>query len=96
MHKIGARVGAIVSANKEEIKMFGYGVYEGDHPLPSNIRGPFGYMEGVRNPKITLDSGEVVWGCECWWGPEDDVKESIKERRVVTVTPDEYRSQVVD
>jgi len=22
------------------------------------------------NPKIVLDDGEVVWGCECWWGPE--------------------------
>lgn len=22
------------------------------------------------NPKIILDDGEVVWGCECWWGPE--------------------------
>jgi hypothetical protein len=22
------------------------------------------------NPKILLDTGEVVWGAECWWGPE--------------------------
>ncbi len=22
------------------------------------------------NPKIVLDNGEVVWGAECWWGPE--------------------------
>ena len=22
------------------------------------------------NPKIILDDGEVVWWCECWWGPE--------------------------
>ncbi len=26
------------------------------------------------NPKILLDSGDVVWGCECWWGPEAEVK----------------------
>lgn len=22
------------------------------------------------SPKIVLDDGEVVWGAECWWGPE--------------------------
>lgn len=22
------------------------------------------------NPKIVLDDGEIVWGAECWWGPE--------------------------
>ena len=24
----------------------------------------------IEDPKIILDDGEVVWGCECWWGPE--------------------------
>jgi hypothetical protein len=24
------------------------------------------------NPKIVLDDGAVVWGAECWWGPEKD------------------------
>ncbi len=22
------------------------------------------------NPKIVLDDGQIVWGAECWWGPE--------------------------
>jgi hypothetical protein len=22
------------------------------------------------NPKIVLDDGTIVWGAECWWGPE--------------------------
>ena len=22
------------------------------------------------HPKIVLDDGQVVWGPECWWGPE--------------------------
>jgi len=26
------------------------------------------------NPKIILDDGEVVWGAECWWGPESAYK----------------------
>jgi hypothetical protein len=37
------------------------------------------------NPKIVLDDGRVVWGQECWWGPEDRVRDSIKDREVVIV-----------
>lgn len=22
---------------------------------------------GRKNPKITLDDGSIIWGCECWW-----------------------------
>lgn len=21
----------------------------------------------ARNPKIELDNGDIIWGCECWW-----------------------------
>ncbi len=91
-YEIGTRVGAIASANKDEVHLFGYGVYEGDHEPPPNVMGPFGYMKGLTNPKILLDSGEVVWGCECWWGPEDQVKASIGDRKVVVITPEEYRA----
>ena len=24
------------------------------------------------NPKITLDSGAVIWGYECWWKPVEE------------------------
>lgn len=30
---------------------------------------PFG-----KNPKIRLDDGREVWGCECWWGSAEDFK----------------------
>jgi len=41
------------------------------------------------NPKIRLDSGGVVWGCECWWGEADnDTPERYaKGRTIVTVPP---------
>lgn len=29
------------------------------------------------NPCIQLDSGKRVWGIECWWGTEDEVRERI-------------------
>jgi hypothetical protein len=38
---------------------------------------------GHTNPKSLLDSGKVVWGCECWWGPEDQVKASVHDRKVM-------------
>jgi len=37
------------------------------------------------NPRIRLDTGDVVWGCQCWWGPEDEVRSSIGDRKVVMV-----------
>lgn len=39
------------------------------------------------NPKIVLDGGGVVWGCECWWGEATDSTpaEWAKGRRIETV-----------
>jgi len=30
------------------------------------------------SPKIRLDNGSVVWGCECWWGPETPVRHRLE------------------
>lgn len=96
-------MGAIESANKTQVRLFGYGVYEGDFPRPDGTPGVFGTPEQMRetakehgidpealnralcNPRIRLDNGSVVWGCQCWWGPEEKVKESIGGREVVIV-----------
>ena len=75
----GSRVGAILSANDEVVNLLGYGVYSGDE-IP-----PDGFLNeaGATNPKITLDNGDVVWGYQCWWGPEDEVKNSIAGRKII-------------
>ena len=26
----------------------------------------------MTNPRIRLEDGSVIWGCECWWGPVVD------------------------
>ena len=31
--------------------------------------------EAPSNPRIRLDDGKVVWGCECWWASEEKVKQ---------------------
>lgn len=76
MAEIGTRVGAIQKADKETVHLFGYGVYDG------NIEHP---ELGFPNPRITLDDGRVVWGCECWWSAEDVIKSKIGDREVVYV-----------
>ena len=77
MEKVGMRVGAILEANRTTVHLLGYGVYDGDIEHPEY---------GFPNPRITLDDGRIVWGMECWWGPEAEVKESIGDREVVSAT----------
>jgi hypothetical protein len=72
MTEVGARVGAILGADRRTniVEFLGYGVYNGDQPCPA--------INNFDNPQITLDSGEVTWGCECWWGPEDQIKTKLE------------------
>lgn len=91
-HKKGMRVGAICGmvGKSKVLHFFGYGVYLGKFIPPPTIGIPFA------NPKIKLDCGDVVWGCECWWGPEDQIKASIEQYKaqgvkVETITVKKYR-----
>jgi len=54
----GVKVGVL---SPDMRTLLGYGIYEGDfeHPVLKRL-----------NPRMLLDSGERVWGCECWWGAE--------------------------
>lgn len=87
MKNIGERVGAILSANDECVKLLGFGVYVGDFKPDVPCLGiPADELpDGFVNPKIELDDGRVVWGCQCWWGDEDKVCGMIDGRRVVVV-----------
>ena len=96
MSKIGERVGAIHTASNDEVRLFGYGVYAGREVPGEEAAGWLADM--VRemdhdNPKIVLDSGKVVWGCECWFGPEVEVQAMIGARRVVEVDIDAVRAE---
>lgn len=77
--EIGDRVGAIQKADKETVYLYGYGKYAGREVPPEEVGLP------VPNPKIELDNGGVVFGCECWWGPEKKIKNAIGGRSVVLV-----------
>jgi hypothetical protein len=91
----GTRVGAILKSDQQTVHLLGYGTYDGDE-----IPGPEaqGFGKAIReaqqtNPKITLDNGKTVWGCECWWGPEEKIKNSIGTRQIIETDIDEARKQ---
>ena len=73
---IGQRVGAISHTDDKNVYVFGFGTYQGYEVPPEDIKF-FGLPIRHTNPKILLDSGKVVWGCECWWGDEESVKRTI-------------------
>lgn len=92
---VGDRAGAIVSTNQKDktATLFGYGIYQGEEVPPADERNPMMGMlheNGIKNPKITLDSGEDVWGCECWWGPEDMVQKHLEGYTTTTITREQY------
>lgn len=70
----GVRVVAIRDGVGTTINIFGFGTYVGDEVPPPGTPGPFGDHSklGINNPKIELDTGGVVWGCQCWWFPCQD------------------------
>ena len=44
-----------------------------------------GYLSSPfkNNPRIRLDSGDVVWGRECWWGDEERVRAEVSKYKQV-------------
>ncbi len=83
---VSRRVGAVQSCKEGHMKLFGYGDYIGDF-LPVEAVGwmaEAARKAGVTNPKIMLDNGKVIYGCECWWGNEDRVKEMVAAAEKVT------------
>lgn len=87
--QVGSRVGAIRNSNESTVYLFGWGVYVG-HQLGAPSLGEF------PNPKIELDGGGVVWGCECWWGSEQRMREAIEGREVVIVPLPERKNHDIE
>lgn len=94
--KKGERVGAILGSNKDgSINFFGYGVYDGKE-IPLKAVGQMAEIMregGIGNPKLKLDSGDVVYGCESWWGPEEKIKQVLENKVVNPVSITEVRKK---
>lgn len=93
---VGARAGAIASASVEEVRLLGYGVYEGDFVPDATTKGGLAKLAHKHNlptPRIRLDDGTQVYGCQCYWGSEQEIKEIIGSRVVVQTTLEEVFSE---
>jgi hypothetical protein len=92
--KIGDRVGAILKTTGDTVELIGYGTYVGDEIPHDRVAGMGELLREMErpNPKIQLDSGQDVFGCECWWGREATVLKIIGERSIVNVDIDNVRS----
>jgi len=79
MYKPGTKVVALldINAKTKTIRMFGYGEYVGDEIPDENSIGFANllHQSKVKNPKIVLENGKIVWGCESRWGPVEGFKE---------------------
>ena len=85
-----------MDADDRQVRVFGYGEYAGDEIPPEGVSLDLDILAEVKcpNPKIVLDSGQVVWGCECWWGPEAKAAAWIGKRAMVNVDIEAERARV--
>jgi hypothetical protein len=96
MAKIGDRVGAVLSATDTTVNFLGWGVYEGDFVPSEEAMGLASVIRnaGRKNPRIKLENGKYVFGCECWWGTEKQVRERLLAgKEVVHVDIDDVRNK---
>lgn len=93
-HQVGQRVFAIRDADDNNVYSYGFGVYVGNEVPDGEAEGLAEHLRigGQPNPKIVLDNGKVVWGCECWWGPEEKFQDSVGHRKVLPVDIDNERA----
>lgn len=89
--EIGTRVGVILYSDRRAVHFLGWGTYKG-HRVPALEEAQVcgGMVEmcyecKAPNPCIELDGGGTVWGCETWWGPENQIQKTLEGRNVVHV-----------
>lgn len=106
MRNKGDRIGALLSADKANVQLLGYGVYLGDE-IPTAQNGKLsepmalGIALDKPVPKLQLDNGSIVYGCECWWAGEDQIKEQVdalveRGAKLTNVNLDEYRNMTAE
>lgn len=95
--EIGERVGAILKADKEQVWFLGFGVYEGWKLPPPELGVTFmGFPAEHESPQIRLDSGDLVFGCECWWGGEAAVGKQLDGKTVIETDIKRARQEAAD
>lgn len=78
MNKIVVEKKSRVGCFLDKETFIGWGYFLGCVKSQEGIGLNIGGLLGIDNPKIVLDSGEVIWGCECWWGSEKEIQSKIE------------------
>lgn len=93
--QVGDRVIALRNASNESktAYIYGVGTYQGE--LVPEHESIF-KAAGMKNPAIKLDNGSMVYGFECWWGPEDAVRNKFPGFTFVEVDINEDRKEADD
>ena len=97
MTQKGERVMTVSHSDGDRVFVFGEGVYVGNEPVGEEAAGVWAALArdaGAPNPKIELDCGKSVWGCECWWGPVEAAKSRLTGMEIVTIDIEEVRQRV--
>lgn len=89
--KIGDKVGVITDFTDDGICYFmGYGKYMDEEIPHQKAKGPLVDVARIAKkkvPKIKLNNGDIVYGCEVWWGQKESVMAVVAAaRKVVKVT----------
>ena len=87
---IGNRVIVIAGSDLSTVWLVGYGTYVGDDVPPFYVDEKK-HIKKVKTSKIELDSGQLVWGCECWWKLEQMSDRIIKKKKIVHVSVEQLR-----
>ena len=75
----------------EEARAAAIAAIEAERAKPMEERVREIWEHSVANPCIHLDSGDIVWGYQCWWGPADRVDRKFPEdtfERVLVPVPE--------
>ncbi len=80
-----SRILAILNAEDTFVNVLGYGEYLGEEIHPEY---------NFSTPKIVLDNGDIIWGCECWWGDVEEMEKRFFDgkREIRSVKIDDYRN----
>lgn len=73
---VGERVGVLRSLSETKLELFGYGTYQGIHTHPTSRQ---------QLPRLLLDDGRELFGDQCWWDAEEEVRKWESNRRVVRI-----------
>lgn len=82
-------------AKSKKLFVFGEGWYVGDFIPDENVSGPgeLARQRKALTPKILLDGGVIIYGCECHWGIKEAIESRFAGYEFVPVSIEEARAE---